>query len=94
MNVLQVGCFAAERRSVVNDLKLNFFAGVVNNRHERGRLKLLDGGFEGILVSFVNFCQMRGDGDKSGANPRSKFFFLVFNKERDTSLVEDAEEVR
>src|SRR6266480_567982 len=38
MNVAEVGGFAAEGRTVINDLKLNLAAGVINDRHEESPL--------------------------------------------------------
>src|SRR5947208_9067602 len=38
MNVAEVGGFAAEGRTVINDLKLNLAAGVINDRHEDSTL--------------------------------------------------------
>src|SRR2546421_6412977 len=38
MDVAEVGGFAAEGRTVINDLKLNLAAGVINDRHEESPL--------------------------------------------------------
>ena len=35
MDINQVRCLAAERRSVIDDFKLNLFAGVVDDWHAR-----------------------------------------------------------
>src|SRR5204862_4264837 len=39
VNVTEVGCFAAECRTVVNDLELDLAAGVVNDRHEQAPIR-------------------------------------------------------
>ena len=38
MDVAEVGGFAAKRRTVINDLKLDLAAGVINDRHEESPL--------------------------------------------------------
>src|SRR5205814_10029160 len=38
MDIAEVGGFAAEGRTVINDLKLDLAAGVINDRHEESPL--------------------------------------------------------
>src|SRR5438309_11566642 len=33
MNIIQIGCLAAQRRTVINDFELNLAARVINDRH-------------------------------------------------------------